>query len=632
MVQLKEEDDLPLENGGAGLVMVCVGEAGGGKSSLLNFLLSKPGHTRDNQIFLEGEGAEPCTKHTNNKAGFWRGNPDRPVTAVDTAGVGEGPEEDTRHVLDAIDHLKSLGYVHVFVIVVKGGQLRFLSQHQIMFRMFETMFGESFWENVVIDVSNQMNDKSRNNFESWMQKLCDNFPAANLARLRKVYVDVEMADESTIEHFWNICKQMKKYPCQDFHTAKTQIKKLEDKCNKVVRDVDKMKLSLDTFKEEQVTKMYDREVSTTLPRGEIPVAFPYSPLLPPRSPTFSKPLRVSRTPSFTSGSLTNLQLPKSYMPPTNLVDPFIPTSSVTLRSLRRSRTRDMFSLCSRETSPVSSISSSRETSPSRSVKIRHNSSSSSIPTFLRTSYAMKYPFIKAVKDNSEPLLNHATEERVLLESIDFFYLTSAPHFHTVSVKKEPSNIGHMISIAYQTMDFLLDEHMENMVMEIESKEIPNFETVTELEEEERNLDLLEPDTPTDDNPLLMVRKALLPKIKYRWEQGFRQGTTGWEKVPILKIKFKYGEEESLLLPAILSVEGGRWCESKKVPLDIGRGKVKLKADEDTAPQLRVVPLNKEERQEMWVPEFLFSVETAYKAERLAGDKWCKVKLSPAMPE
>lgn len=245
---------------------------------------------------------------------------------------------------------------------------------------------------------------------------------------------------------------------------------------------------------------------------------------------------------------------------------------------------------------------------------------------------MKYPFIKAVKDNSGPPLNHATEERILLESIDFFYLTSAPNFHSVSVKKEPSNIGQMISIAYQNMDFLFNEHMENVVIDIESNDIPNYETATELEEEERNLDLLEPDTLTDFNPLLMVRKALLPKIKYRWEQGFRQGTTGWEKVPLLKIKFKYSEEDSLLLPAVLSVEGGRWCESKKVALDMGRGKVKLKALEDAAPQLRVVPLNKEERQEMWVPEFLFSVENAYKAERLAGDKWCKVKLSPAMPE
>ena len=34
-----------------------------------------------------------------------------------------------------------------------------------------------------------------------------------------------------------------------------------------------------------------------------------------------------------------------------------------------------------------------------------------------------------------------------------------------------------------------------------------------------------------------VKKALLPKVKYHWDKGFRQASSGaWEKVPVVKMK------------------------------------------------------------------------------------------------
>ena len=105
-------------------------------------------------------------------------------------------------------------------------------------------------------------------------------------------------------------------------------------------------------------------------------------------------------------------------------------------------------------------------------------------------------------------------------------------------------------------------------------------------------------------------------------------------MPILKLKLKYGEDPELLPPS-LSVEGGRWCESRRVALDQGKAKLKLQATEGGgAINIRVVPLDKTGRQEQWIPEFLFAVDPSQaKSDKLLADKWIKVgKLSPAMPE
>ena len=49
--------------------------------------------------------------------------------------------------------------------------------------------------------------------------------------------------------------------------------------------------------------------------------------------------------------------------------------------------------------------------------------------------------------------------------------------------------------------------------------------------------------------------------------------------------------------------------------------------------MRVVPLDREGRQEAWVPEFLFTVlGEGSRQEAKEGDKWRKAVVTPAMPE
>ena len=146
------------------------------------------------------------------------------------------------------------------------------------------------------------------------------------------------------------------------------------------------------------------------------------------------------------------------------------------------------------------------------------------------------------------------------------------------------------------------------------------------------LELFKPESLVAKNPFQLVKKALLPKIKYHWDQGFSQGKNGWQKCPIIKMKIKYNEEDQDLLPPSISVEGGRHCESKRVKLDGGKAKLKLKVVDIVDVQVRVVPLDKHGKQEAWVPEFLFTVEKGAIEERREGEKWTKAVVTPAMPE
>ena len=153
-----------------------------------------------------------------------------------------------------------------------------------------------------------------------------------------------------------------------------------------------------------------------------------------------------------------------------------------------------------------------------------------------------------------------------------------------------------------------------------------------ISEPKIELELFKPESMLAKNPFTLIKKALLPKIKYHWDQGFAQGKNGWQKCPIIKMKIKYNEEDHDLLPPSVSVEGGRHCESRRVKLDGGKAKLKLKTNEVVDVQLRVVPLDKNGRQEAWVPEFLFTVQKEAVEERKEGEKWWKAVVTPAMPE
>jgi len=687
------------------LVIAAIGESGEGKSTLLNLLLNSPG---ENKIFFEvSEDPESCTLSPKFQDGLWRGDPNRPVTVIDTPGLGaeEGPEQDVRQVMEVVKILKKFGHIHAFIIVLKSGQSRFLSQHQHMFQTFQNVFGEKFWKNSIIDVSHSCNARNKKNFDAWLEKLANKFPSASDVMSSKVFIDAIMMENETLEDFYSLCKVKEKFACHEFQAVKEEMERNKQQINSSLEDISfgsdyvsderpgvlssqsrlndydhsrpHSRASLDHSRPYSRSSLHDLpdsvsktdmnlEVPHQISRSDLHLNLPYMPPLPPRSPTL--PSRRRTLPNSTYNpprSLTSTpRLPRSFMPTFSPTDEFSSAFSSTRLSRRSFRESSPIGYSSRtfsrETSPASySCRSSRETSPVTNGGFK----TIGLPTYLRTSFAHKYPFTKAMRANRLQL-SHASEDRVLLENCDRC-ISPLPECQNVEAitrvpadqdlvrvpaefvqferfrDSKPFNVDQPVLLVAEQ---LVETHScylaasENAFV-LKSETYQDFTTVqTEkfkarrTSEQKLELELFKPESLVAKTPYNLVKKALLPKIKYHWDQGFKQGPSGWQKVPVIKLKMKYNEEDQELLPPSVSVEGGRWCETKQVKFDGGKAKLKLRTSEMTNIQLRGVPLDKEGRQEAWVPEFLFTVEKENLEEKKEGEKWKRATVTPAMPE
>jgi len=730
------------------LVIAAIGESGEGKSTLLNLLLNSPG---ENKTFFEvSEDPEACTLCPRSEDGLWRGDPNRPITVIDTPGLGseEGPEQDVQQALDVVKILKKFGHINAFIIVLKSGQSRFLSQHQHMFKTFQNVFGEKLWNNSIIDVSHNCDVRNKKNFDAWMEKLSNKFPSAVDVKSSKVFIDAEMMENETLEEFYSLCKSKETFSCFEFQAVKEEMERNKQQINSSLEDISlssdlisderpgmsgsqsrlnqdydnsqpysrsssdnsrpqsgsslhldvpsngmlgsQSKLNLDydhsrphsrasltnsrphsrsSFQLDVSSPVLNPEIQLDLPRpmsrSELHLNLPHMPPLPPRSPTLPSRRRTLPSPTYNpSRSLTSTpRLPRSFMPSFSPTDEYSSAFSSTRLSRRSYRETSPMSYSSRtfsrETSPISySCRSSRETSPVTNGAFK----TIGLPTYLRTSFAHKFPFTKAMRSNRLQL-SHAHEDRILLDKCDRC-ISPLPECQTVDAVTRVPLDQDLLRIPAESLQFerfrdsntfsseepeffdaaqLVEEHSCYLIASentptLSSETSEDFNTLeTEkfkarrTSEQKTELELFKPESMVAKTPYNLVKKALLPKIKYHWDEGFKQGPSGWQKVPVIKLKIKYNEEDQELLPPSVSVEGGRWCETKRVKLDGGKAKLKLRTSEKTDIQLRVVPLDKEGKQEAWVPEFLFMAEKEVE-EKKEGEKWKKAVVTPAMPE
>jgi len=574
-----------------------------------------------------------------------------------------------------------------------------------MFTTFQNIFGEKLWKNSIIDVSHSCDVRNKKNFDAWMEKLINKFPAAADVLSSKVFIDAVMMENETLEEFYAMCKAKEKFSCFEFESVKDEMERNKQLINSSLDDIS---LSSDLTSDERsgmsgsrsrlnISDDHSRhhsrismdnsrphsrssvnlDLSAPLSRSELHVDLPrpasrsdmhlnlpHMPPLPPRSPTLPSRRRTLPSPTYMpSRSLTSTpRLPRSFLPSFSPTDEYSSGFSSTRLSRRSFRETSPIGFSSRtfsrETSPISySCRSSRDTSPVGSAF-----QTVGIPTYLRTSFAHKFPFTKAMRSNRLKV-HHAHEDHVLLESCDRC-ISPLPECQNVEAVTRVSLDQDMLRVPIESVEFerfretttfntknpemhdaqhLLEQHScylaasESTILhrnetcdDFRTLETEKFKASKTLEPK-TELELFKPESMIAKTPYNLVKKALLPKIKYHWDQGFKQGPGGWQKVPVIKLKIKYNEEDQELLPPSVSVEGGRWCETKRAKLDGGKAKLKLRTAEMADIQMRVVPLDKEGKQEAWVPEFLFTVEKETE-EKKEGEKWKKAVVTPAMPE
>ena len=118
------------------------------------------------------------------------------------------------------------------------------------------------------------------------------------------------------------------------------------------------------------------------------------------------------------------------------------------------------------------------------------------------------------------------------------------HLHTADSSLESHSLLHLAASLTRVLEDDLD-----------LDQLPDFEAPPEevagRKSQQSELELMSSEQLVLKNSFNLVKKALLPKIKYHWDQGFKQGASGWEKCPVIKLKIKYGEEDQDLLPPVL---------------------------------------------------------------------------------
>jgi len=132
--------------------LVIVGPTGSGKSSLANALLGCDPRSSD-CLFEVCDGLDSCTKETTYGIGQWLGVGDS-FTVVDTPGFGDSDGDDQILIEEMLDVLKNvIMESDTILLLLKGTDTRFPDSFSDMLTKMSMMFGDQWWQYMVVGVS-----------------------------------------------------------------------------------------------------------------------------------------------------------------------------------------------------------------------------------------------------------------------------------------------------------------------------------------------------------------------------------------------------------------------------------------------------------------------------------------------
>merc|ERR1712215_424750 len=132
--------------------IVIVGATGSGKSSLANAFLGCDPRKND-CMFTVCDEMDSCTKETSYGTGLWLGS-GKNMTVVDTPGFGDSDNEDEALIEEMMDVLANkLVHADTLLLLVNGQTTRFTAGLQTMLKRMTLMFGQDWWDYVVVGVS-----------------------------------------------------------------------------------------------------------------------------------------------------------------------------------------------------------------------------------------------------------------------------------------------------------------------------------------------------------------------------------------------------------------------------------------------------------------------------------------------
>merc|ERR1711892_426987 len=133
-------------------VIILVGPTGSGKSSLANALLGCDPRSPD-CLFPVCHDMDSCTKDTTYGTGNWLGDGQN-FTVVDSPGFNDSDGEDAELIEEMLDVLKNtIKHSSTILLVLKGTENKFTKGLQDMLTKMSSIFGQQWWDFMVIGVS-----------------------------------------------------------------------------------------------------------------------------------------------------------------------------------------------------------------------------------------------------------------------------------------------------------------------------------------------------------------------------------------------------------------------------------------------------------------------------------------------
>ncbi|TRY78665.1 hypothetical protein TCAL_14414 [Tigriopus californicus] len=237
--------------------IIIIGATGVGKSSLANVLLGRDKNfDGDNDIHncftVMGltNHQSSVTKKTCPDTGYWLGNTNNSkVTIIDTPGFGNDLLEEEQTINDLVTVLKDdIKYVHAFVIAFKQQDNRMSAALRSMISLFQKMFGDHFWSNVILEAthwnfhqrSQELREQSvpsltTEHWKSEFNKLMADAYGVQI-EIPAVFIDTFYDPSHEIERkmyqkytqeLWNFANSVDPFVCKDIKVALTEIRELK---------------------------------------------------------------------------------------------------------------------------------------------------------------------------------------------------------------------------------------------------------------------------------------------------------------------------------------------------------------------------------------------------------------------
>merc|ERR1711934_1135394 len=174
--------------------ILVIGKTGTGKSSLCNVLC---GADHDADVFPVSAEAMSCTQRTFFCEANFNKNKEEPISLIDTIGFDDpDTDDDAKIIAELVLKLKNgCDFVNLFVIAVNGQNPRLDGSLVGMIKVFEGMFGQDFWKQVVVLFTRMpMDEKAKKKREKNSKQSDDELAQKYMAEVAKRFKNGKQID------------------------------------------------------------------------------------------------------------------------------------------------------------------------------------------------------------------------------------------------------------------------------------------------------------------------------------------------------------------------------------------------------------------------------------------------------